>query len=218
MSGTKILLVDDHKIVRKALKLFLANANKNFTVLEAGSGKEALDILQKQSFDLVVTDVNMPLMDGIELANLIRRSTPQSKVLALSMMNDEVNIKNMLKAGAKGYLLKDCDEAEFLLAVNTILSGGTYYSTQVKQAVMDSLAVNQISEKSCILSKREKEILNLIFQEYTNGEIAERLFISQRTVETHKRNIMEKTGAKNLAGLVKFALKNNLFTELFSKG
>lgn len=217
MSSTSILIVDDHKIIRKALKLFLSQTHEHFVVHEANSGKEALEKIKKYFFDLVITDVIMPNMDGVELAKRIRKATPATKVMAFSMDNDDGNIKRMLQAGAKGYLLKDCDDDEFLLSVKTVLSGATYYSPEVKQVVMESLSSRNGNVKM-VLSKREKEILNLLFQEYSNREIAEKLFISQRTVETHKRNIMEKTGARNLAGLVKFALKNNLFTDQFDKG
>lgn len=215
MSGTKILLVDDHKIVRKALKLFLNNTKDCFVIQEASSGKEALEKIQNQTYDLIITDINMPLMNGIELCIQILKINPHAKVLALSMMNDNVNIKKMLQAGATGYLLKDCDEQEFLMAVKTVLNGDSYYSRGVKQVVMESISLEKKPQKTSVLSKREKEILYLLFREYSNGEIADKLFISQRTVETHKRNIMEKTGSKNLAGLVKYAMKHDLYTDLF---
>lgn len=215
MKIAKILLVDDHKIIRKALKLFFSNAQESFVIYEAGSGNEALKMIRKQVFDLIITDINMPVMDGIELTIEVQKIRPQIKVLALSMMNDNLNIKKMLQAGAKGYLLKDCDEAELLTAVNAVLNGKTYYSPEVKQVVMDSISTETGQNKKINLSKREKEVLYLLFKEYSNGEIANLLFISQRTVETHKRNIMEKTGAKNLAGLVKYAIKHNLFMDLF---
>lgn len=215
MSGTKILLVDDHKMIRSALKLFLDNTQEVFVIKEASSGKEALEKIQQEVFDLIITDLNMPLMNGIELTLQILKIDPFAKILALSMMNDDANIKKMLRAGAKGYLLKDCDEKEFLNAVKTVLSGKPYYSPGVKQVVMESISSEKKKSEKSNLSKREKEILYLLFQEYSNGEIADKLFISLRTVETHKRNIMDKTGAKNLAGLVKYALKHNLFTDLF---
>ena len=215
MGNTKILLVDDHKIVRQALKSLLVGSNGQFVIQEAKEGREALEKVRQQSFDLVITDVNMPNLHGAELTKQLLQIDPELKILALSMMDDNSNIRQMLGAGAMGYILKDCDEHELVDAIETVLKGEQYYSPKVQRVVMQSLSQKNTRSKEQTLSNREKEILYWLFKENSNKEIAEKLFISLRTVETHKRNIMEKTGARNLAGLVKYAIRHNLFTELF---
>ncbi len=209
----KILLVDDHKIIRQVLGEFLSE-NLQSEVIEANNGKEALTILTKELPDIVVTDINMPQMNGIELMKEIKKAYPDLKVVALSMMDDQVSIKKMLKAGANAYVLKEGNTEELVKAIEAVQNGQNYYSQSVTEVIMDSISSPGKGGTSDI-TKREKEILYLLFQEKSNAEIAEELFISLRTVETHKHNILEKTGAKNLAGLVKYAIRNKLFDDLF---
>ena len=215
MGNARILLVDDHKIVRQALKSLIEGSGCNFSVEEAKEGQEAIKKVGQESFDLIISDVNMPGMHGAELTAKLLKIDPTLKVLALSMMDDNTNIREMLSAGARGYILKDCDEHELLFAIKTVLEGEQYFSPKVQKVVMQSLTQKKQAGDEPALSKREKEILYLLFKENSNKEIANQLYISLRTVETHKRNIMEKTGAKNLAGLVKYAIRHSLFTELF---
>ncbi len=154
-------------------------------------------------------------MDGIELAGKIKKNYPEQTVMALSMMQDALHIKKMLKTGIKGYVLKDSTSEELLTAINTVLSGNNFYSPPVTKVVMNSITGQSTPKNNVPLTKRETEVLQLIFKEYTNAEIAEQLSISIRTVEAHKYNIFEKTNSKNLAGLVRYALKQNLFEDLF---
>ena len=211
---SKILLVDDHKIIRNVLSKFLEE-NLQVEVIEANNGVEGVKILEQHQFDLVIADINMPRMDGIEMTKQIKARYPDLKVIALSMMDDSVSIKKMLKAGASAYVLKEGDVNELLKSIEKVLDGENYYSPAVTESIMSSLSDSRKAYKEADLTKRELQVLELMFKEKTNKEIADELFISLRTVETHKHHIMEKTGAKNMAGLVKFAIREKLFDDLF---
>ena len=211
----KILLVDDHKIIRNVLGAFLKKTIAEATVEEANNGVEGLHLFKQSKFDLVIADINMPTMDGIEMVKQMKATEKNLKVVALSMMDDSVSIKKMLKAGASAYVLKEGDTEELLKAINMVIDGKTYYSPAVTETVMSSLMNSKGSTVNTELTKRELQVLELIFNERSNQEIADELFISLRTVETHKHHIMEKTGAKNMAGLVKFAIREKLFDDLF---
>ncbi len=207
----KTLLVDDHRLIREGLAAYLEDDTKYELIGGASNGIEALEMMEKSTPDLVLSDISMPHMDGVELAEKITEKYPDSKIIALTMMNDNVHIKKMMNAGASGYVLKNCTEAELKKAIDLVLKGETYYSPQVTETVMKSLMkkkTNLIGEMP--LTEREKEVLRLVVEENTNQEIADKLFISQRTVDAHKRNLLEKTGSKNIAGLVVYAINNNL--------
>lgn len=211
----KILLIDDHKIVRDGVKLYLDNRNGYEVVAEASDGHDAFNRLMHVEADLVIVDINMKGLNGIETARRIRSEYPQLKILALTMHNDYQNIKNMMDAGASGYVLKSCGEDEMIKAIDTVMAGDVYYSQEVAQTVMNNMArKNTATTGDTPLTPREKEIYRLIMKEYGNSEIADELFISVRTVEVHKRNLLEKTGAKNTAGLVLYAVKHNLFPDM----
>lgn len=215
----KIILVDDHKLVRDGIRSQLDNDHKYWIVAEASNGFEALDLLEKHKVDLIIMDINMDKMDGITCTEEVKKRYPEKSVLALTMLNENQHIKQMLKAGASGYLLKNCEEDELKNAIHTIYEGGTYFSPEVTRVVMNNLRSQKPSNAKnrtirIPLTQREKEVLRLILKEYTNKEIAEELFISQRTVDAHKRNLLEKTGSKNVAGLVLFAVNNQLFDDL----
>lgn len=210
----KILLVDDHKIIRSVLATLLQD-ELSAEVHQCNNGIEGINAFKGNKFDLIIVDINMPRMDGIEMVKLVRELNKKVAIVALSMMDDSVSIKKMLKAGASGYVLKEGDTQELLKAIEEVMNGGKYYSPQVTETIMNSISDGRKAHKEADLTKRELEVLQLIFQEKSNQEIAEELFISLRTVETHKHNIMEKTGSKNLAGLVKFAIREKLFDDLF---
>ncbi len=215
MSSSKtIFLVDDHKIIRDGLKLYFSGNDEFVVQAEAENGIEALEILSKQKFDLVITDISMPEMDGITLVQEIKAKYPEQKVMALTMMGENQHIKHMLAAGVNGYILKNSDKTEIMTAINTILNGENYYSGSVTKTIIDSISgkkkpTQRLTLESA-LSTREKEVLKLIVKEYSNKEIADELFISVRTVDAHKRNLLEKTGCKNIAGLVVYALEHNI--------
>jgi DNA-binding NarL/FixJ family response regulator len=210
----KILLVDDHKIIRDVLGRFITQ-NITEDLDQANNGIEAFNMIKKEKYDLVISDINMPKMDGLELMKEIHNYDPELKVIALSMMDDTVSIKKMLKAGAVGYVLKEGNTQELTKAVEEVMKGNNYFSSQVQEKIIQSVIDSKVAHKEADLSKRELEILKLIFDEQSNQEIADELFISLRTVETHKHNIMEKTGSKNMASLVKFAIREKLFDDLF---
>lgn len=209
-----IMLVDDHKIIRDGLKLYFEDSSEYEVAAEAENGVQALKVLEGQEFDIVITDISMPEMDGITLTQKIKEKNATQKVMALTMMGENQHIKHMLSAGVNGYILKNSDKSEILNAIKTILSGENYYSNEVTKIIMDSMAGKRKPTQRLTLetplTNREKEVLKLIVKEYSNQEIADELFISPRTVDAHKRNLLEKTGCKNIAGLVVYALEHNL--------
>jgi NarL family two-component system response regulator LiaR len=217
MKTTTVLLVDDHSMIRFGLKSFLEDDNIK-VIGEAKNGIEALSILESIKPDVLVTDIMMPEMDGIELATQVAKKYPNLPILALSMMNESHNIKKMLSAGAKGYVLKDCSQKELIKAIDTVSKGKSYYTEEVTQIIMEGLLSKPKPKARTVtdisLTERELEVLHLICKEKTNSEIADVLFISTRTVEAHKRNLIEKTGCKNVAGLVLYAVERNLFDDL----
>lgn len=217
MKKITVLLVDDHSMIRFGLKSFLED--DNIEVLgEAKNGVEALSLLESIKPDVLVTDIMMPEMDGIELATQVTKNYPSLPILALSMMNENHNIKKMLNAGAKGYVLKDCTQKELIEAINTVSKGKSYYTEEVTQIIMDGLLSKPKRKERTVsdisITERELDVLNLICKEKTNPEIADILFVSTRTVEAHKRNLIDKTGCKNVAGLVLYAIERNLFDDL----
>jgi DNA-binding NarL/FixJ family response regulator len=209
--SVRILIVDDHKLIRQGIAQFLENDEKYVLTGEASEGIEALEFLKSNEVDLVLTDISMPHMDGIELAKNIHSEYPDIKIVGLTIMNDNNHIKKLMNAGAVGYILKNCSESELKKALDKVMDGETYYSPEATETVMNSL----MKKKNTIsvdmpLTTREKEVLELIVKEFSNQEIADKLFISLRTVDAHKRNLLEKTGAKNIAGLVVYAINHNL--------
>ncbi|NQZ75851.1 MAG: response regulator transcription factor [Ekhidna sp.] len=216
---TTILLVDDHEVIRDGIKYYFENLEDRFTVTgEASNGKEALETMKEQSFDIILTDLSMPVMDGLELVKELKEHHPGQKVLVLSMIDEVKYIKHMIAEGVDGYVLKSSGEDEIINAIEKITNGDTYFSKDVTNAVVNDLArkkeiANQLSPKLTYetpLTSREKEVLKLIIDQKTNQEIADLLTISIRTVETHKGNLLLKTGAKNIAGLVLYAIEKNL--------
>ena len=208
-----LLLVDDHQMIRDAIKFYFSSEDEFEVKSEAVNGDEALQLLEKDRFDVVITDINMPECDGLQLMEQIRDRFPEQKVLILSMLDDAVYINKMIALGANGYILKSAPKEELCKAIKTIVEGNNYYSQEIYQTIVESIAGKKPKQRLSIeisLSRREKEVLQLIVQEYSNKEIADKLFISSRTVEAHKRNLLDKTGAKNIAGLVLYAVERNL--------
>ncbi len=215
----KILLVDDHRLIRDAILSYMEGDNEYEVVGEASQGQEAIRTLEELEVDVVLMDINMPIMGGIECTKEIKKRWPKIKVITLSMMSDNQHIKQMMGAGASGYVLKNCTEKELKKAIKMVYEGNTYYSAEVTEIVMVNLMKSNNTKTSNLvvnmpLTDREKEVLELIIKEHTNNEIADKLFISNRTVDAHKRNLLEKTGSKNVAGLVMYAINNQLFKDL----
>jgi len=216
MEKINVLVVDDHKIVRDGILSLLQDEPDILVISQAENGKDALEKIPKVSPHLVLIDISMPVMNGIDCAREITKKYPEIKVLALTMLNELEHIKNMLSAGAMGYLLKNSGKEELVTAIKTVIAGQNYFSTEVKDMIMMEMVKKKSSPGKIIgekvpLTSRELDVLELILKEFTNQEIAAKLFISVRTVDAHRRNLLEKTGARNTAGLVKFALENHLF-------
>lgn len=218
INSIKILLVDDHKMIREGIKSFLDEGEAFEVVLEAENGVYALEKYDESKVDLVITDILMPEMDGIELTGELVKMNPEVKIIALTMLNENHHIKQMLKAGVSGYLLKNCSEEELFKSIEAVMSGNKFYSEEVTDIIMNDLSGDKKPKQRLSmeipLTSRELEVLHLICKEYSNKEISDELFIGMRTVDAHKRNLLEKTGCKNVAGLVVYALERDLFDDL----
>ncbi|MEQ9298286.1 MAG: response regulator transcription factor [Cyclobacteriaceae bacterium] len=211
-----ILLVDDHPIIRDAIKMYFDD-NIDITISgEASNGLEALKLLDENSYDIVITDIVMPKMNGIDLMTKVQELYPDQKVIVLTMVNETSNIRKMLASGAKGYILKNCPKKEIVKAISQVSSGKTYYDKEVFDIMVDDIAAKpngNPNEEKPPLSKREIEVLKLILDEKSNAEIAEALFISQKTVGSHKQHMMKKTKSKTLAGLIIYAVEHKLLDQ-----
>lgn len=202
----KILLVDDHAILVDGVKSFLQREGYDL-VHQANSAEEALEFLRKNEIDLLITDFNMPGMDGLSLIHTVKVINPSIKIVVLSM-HDEVHlVKEILKAGVSGYVLKKDTQTELLQAIKEVSLGKVFLSNDINKLLIINL---QNPDEGKLLTDREREIVKLIAREFTNKQIADQLFISERTVETHRKNIFRKTKTNSLVGLIKFAYANNL--------
>lgn len=215
MANIRVMLADDHKIVRDGIKLMLESQAGIDLISEAETGKEVLSLLKNELVDIIVMDINMPEMDGIQATRAVKETYPDVKVLALTMSNDELHIRQMIQAGASGYIMKSAGRSELKEAIITIIDGRHYFSTDATQSIMMDLVKGKGKSSNpdpIHITDRELEILELIVQEHTNQEIAKKLYISSRTVDAHRRNLLQKTGARNTAGLVKYAFQNNIIS------
>jgi DNA-binding NarL/FixJ family response regulator len=204
----KIMVVDDHQLMIDGIRSVLANQSEIQIVAEANNGNEALRIAQEVIIDIILMDINMPELDGIECTRILLEKRPDIRIIGLSQFAEKRFIKNMMKNGARGYLLKDTSREELVEAIKKVYSGETYMNQRLTANLF--LPSRHDAEKKLFaqLTKREIEVLNLICNEFSSQEIADRLFISFHTVETHRANLMIKAGAKNAAGLVKWAVEN----------
>ncbi len=204
-----ILLVDDHQLVIDGLKSMLSEGKQLQVSGEALNGQDAIDVISANpdKFQLVITDISMPLMGGVELCKLIKQQFPHIKVLMLSMHNSISIIKDSLTAEADGYMLKNTGQEEFLKGIDRIIGDGTYFSQDILPIILNQFQKEKPLLNKSSLTQREKEVLELIVQEFTSKEIAEKLNISKQTVDTHRINIMQKTDCKSLVGLIKYAIQ-----------
>jgi DNA-binding NarL/FixJ family response regulator len=205
----RILLADDHGVVRNGFRMLLAAQWDMEVVGEASNGREAVELAEKLAPDVIVMDVTMPELNGIEAARQITKALPKTRILALSMQKDGVYVREMLRAGAKGYLLKDCDEKDLLAAVRAVAVGQGWLSPEVSDAVLEDYR-KHVTNPIDLLSPREREVLQLIAESKTNKEIATRLGLSVYTVEAHRGRIMEKLNLHSIGELVRFAIRNGL--------
>ena len=215
MEQINIIIADDHKIFLEGLSELLSKETDLNILGGSGNRLELLEILQNHDVHLVIMDIDMGELSGIDLTDEIIQKYPDLKVLALSMHGEKNYIVKMLEAGAKGYILKNAGKEEMLNAIHTVANGNTYFSSQVSSKLIEHITNPEKTKKQNLggipITDREIEVLKLIVEEYSNSEIAEKLFISVRTVDTHRRNLLEKLGVKNTAGLVKYAIQKGLF-------
>lgn len=209
----RVFIIDDHKMFIDGVRLLLKD-NPNIKLVGlATSAKEGIQKLAKIEADILLLDINMPEINGIDACKMILSDYPNLKIIAITMHKESSLIKLMLSKGAKGYILKNAGQEELTKAIKNVYEGNMYLSETVNSIVINSMANQQVKNKKNpfpTLTRREKEILNLILDEFTTQEIADKLFISFGTVETHRRNMMLKIGARNTAGLVRIALEYEL--------
>ncbi len=210
----KIVLADDHRIFRKGLKSLLSERENIEVLAEADNGDEALEAARKYKPEIVLMDIAMPKMDGIEATRQIRERLPDTEVVILSMHAKKAYIDQVLKAGAKGYVLKDSDEENLLSAINTVHNGGYYLDSPIADQVLSDYfrgkSKRELKKQSDPLSEREREVLRLLAEGHSNQEVADTLYISRKTVENHRANIVRKTGAQGQVGLTKYAARIGL--------
>jgi DNA-binding NarL/FixJ family response regulator len=210
-SKRKVVIVDDHTLFRNGLRILLNTLEDYQVVGEAANGRQFLDLLEKSVPDLVLLDINMPVMDGIEAATIAQKLYPDLKIITLSMYGEEDYYYKMVNAGVKGFVLKNSDIKEVKTALDVVYDGGSFFSSELLQNLVNSLKSSSKSKEThAELSEREMEILILICQGLSNQEIGDKLFISKRTVDKHRANILEKSESKNTAQLVVYAIKNKL--------
>ena len=203
-----ILLCDDHELIISGLRQLLERENNVLSVTSASNGKDALDLLQNTSFDLLISDVSMPVMDGIELSKKAKQQFPQLKIIMLTQFTDMQVLKPLLKNQVDGILLKGGRNEEIVEATFKVMEGEKFYSTTIMHIIAECFSgVGSSDEMLVKLSKREKQVLELISEEKTNKEISELLFISVPTVETYRSNLFRKFDVKNSAGLIKMAMR-----------
>jgi DNA-binding NarL/FixJ family response regulator len=209
MKRIRILLADDHAVVRQGFKMILSAHPDMEIVGEAGNGREAVQLAEELRPDIVVMDVAMPELNGIEATRRVMEAVPHSRVLALSMHKDSVYVREILRAGARGYLLKDAPAGDLVSAIRALASGEGYLSPAVSNAVLDDYR-KHVTNPIDLLSSREREVLQMLAEGKTNKEIAVILNLSVYTVDAHRGRIMEKLNLHSINELVRFAVRNGL--------
>jgi len=211
MDKIKIIVVDDHALFRNGLKILLNTIPKIEVIGEAGNGKQFLELLETQNPDIVLIDINMPVMDGIEATQLATEKYSDLKIIALSMFGEEDYYYKMINAGVKGFLLKNSEINEVVEAIKQVMQGGSFFSQELLYNVIKNFNPHkELEPDTTDLSKREVQVLEEICKGLSNQEIADTLFISKRTVDKHRANLLSKTNSKNTANLIMFAIKNKL--------
>ena len=211
MGNIKVLLVDDHQIIRDGIRCLLSYAEGIEVVGECSDGLEAISCAVSEKPDVILMDINMPKINGIDATKTIITDNPDSKILVLTVHDELAYISKMLHAGALGYVLKTTNKAELITAIKSVSKGEKYFSTEVTETMLSRFIDSHKSDSDAEekeLTIREIEVLVLISTELTNAEIGEKLFISTRTVDAHRRSLLSKLGARNTAGLVAYAIKN----------
>jgi len=212
-----LVIADDHEIFRDGLALMLSKQEGLTLAGQAENGRQLIELVKELQPDIIITDIKMPLMSGIEATRLLLQQFPGLKIIALSMFDEEHLIVDMLEAGAKGYLLKNADKKEILEAIDAVYGDNNFYCRHTSARLASMIVKRKLDpfkkKNEILFSDREKEIIRLICRQMTAQEIGNQLFLSKRTVEGYRTRIMEKMEAKNTAGVVIFALKNSLIGE-----
>ena len=203
-----IFIVDDHQMVIDGLRLIIDTIEGFDIVGESTSAPHALDVLATVNADILLTDVSMPEMSGIELTRLVKKKYPHIKIIALSMFSESQVVAEMIDAGISGYILKNTGKQELIEALNKVASGQNYFGPDITLQLMKSFKRNQ--DETSRLTDREIEIIRMIEQDFGNKQIADMLFISERTVETHRKNILRKTNTQTVVGLLKYAYERKI--------
>ena len=213
----RVVIADDHEIFRDGLALMLSKQKNIELVGQAENGRQLVDMVLTLLPDIILTDIKMPLMDGVEASRYIIQKIPDAKIIALSMFDEENLVIDMLEAGAKGYLLKNADKQEILEALATVNENNTYYCRLTTARLASMIVKSRFSDskklKPVEFNEREKEIIRYICQQDTAQQIADKLFLSKRTVEGYRTRILEKMNVKNTAGVVIYAMKHHLITQ-----
>lgn len=211
MKRINLLIADDHTMFLQGIVSLLEQESEIDIVGKANNGIEALNIIKQEAIDLIILDISMPEMDGIELSKILKKEYPEIKILVLSTHSNVNIISRLIRIGVNGYLLKNAEKSELLEAIYSIIEGNNYFSEETEEKYLaNQFKIEKQVSTLTELSSREKEILVLIAHEYNTAEIAEKTFISLNTVNTHRRNLLSKLNAKNTAGLVKYAVENGL--------
>lgn len=210
---TKLLIADDHTMFINGLKMLLSVSDRYEVVGVAHNGEEVLEVLKNEEVDVILMDINMPVLNGYQTTFRLKQEFPKVKIIILSMLADEQSVTKLLDAGADGYLFKNADEEELFDALESVTLGVVYITKEVRDKVQNRKK-GIFSLKEVKLSSREIDIARLILSGCTNTEISEKLFISIRTAETHRKNILAKLNLKNTASLVKYLIENKPFLEL----
>lgn len=209
---TKIIIADDHQLVAEGLKAIVEQNENNQVISMASNGAELLKQLEILQPDLILLDIDMPVMNGMEALPLIKKKYPEVKVIVLTMHEEKSLVKKFTSLGAQGFVVKSTDQDELLMAINRVIYGGQYFSSSLTLNMiaqgMSPATNSDFDDKKAILTDREVEILKLIAAGMSNKEIGEKLFISHRTVDTHRTNLMKKLEVNNIAGLIRYAIKH----------
>lgn len=206
----RVLIAEDHNLVREGIRALLEKSGEVQVVCEAATGLEAIEMVQKHQPDIVIMDLSMPRLDGLQAATRILSNDPSTKIIILSMHADSAMIKQLLQEGVKGYLLKDAVASELMLAVRSAREGRVYLSPTISDSVMSLLlspSDNEATQTTDLLTPREKEVLQLVAEGHTNSGIAKLLTISVKTVEKHRANVMSKLEVNDLASLVREGIR-----------
>jgi two-component system, NarL family, response regulator NreC len=216
MSPTRVLIADDHPLIRSGLRALLARESDFEVVGEAADGYQALELVEQLKPDVVMLDVSMPRLNGIDVAQKISEKIPSTRVIIVSIHSDEGYVLRALKAGAKGYLLKASPEGDILNAVRAVAAGQAYLSPEISRLLVEEyvreMRFRGVEDSYDLLSIREKEILQLLASGSTNRQVAELIHVSLATVETHRTNIFQKLGIHSLPELILYAVRKGLLT------